>query len=91
MDADPDDFSRRLKISSYGSPRASHAGPAANGSPGKLYNPNTDPIRRTAITAEPEAIPLAACPMHIDNSSTPTSTTLSTSRLSTDSMAAPRP
>ncbi|KAI8998858.1 hypothetical protein BD414DRAFT_476257 [Trametes punicea] len=55
MDADPDDFSRRLKIS-YNSPRASHARPAANGSPGKLYNPNTDPIRRTVITTEPEAM-----------------------------------
>ncbi|KAJ8482289.1 hypothetical protein ONZ51_g5452 [Trametes cubensis] len=55
MDADPDDFSRRLKIS-YGSPRASHARPAANGSPGKLYNPNTDPVRRPVMTAEPEAM-----------------------------------
>ncbi|KAI0362699.1 hypothetical protein OH77DRAFT_1529844 [Trametes cingulata] len=64
MDADPDDFSRRLKISSYGSPRASHARPAANGSPGKLYNPNTDPIRRTAITAEPEAMSDGASSSH---------------------------
>ncbi|KAI0781175.1 hypothetical protein BD413DRAFT_620672 [Trametes elegans] len=55
-DADPEDFSRRLKIS-YGSPRASHARPAANGSPGKLYNPNTDPIRRpAAVTSEPEVM-----------------------------------
>ena len=55
MDADPDDFSRRLKIS-YGSPRASHARPAANGSPGRLYNPNTDSVRRPVMTAEPEAM-----------------------------------
>ncbi|RPD72181.1 hypothetical protein L226DRAFT_431680, partial [Lentinus tigrinus ALCF2SS1-7] len=27
-------------------PRAAHARPVANGSPGKLYKPNTDPIRR---------------------------------------------
>ncbi|KAI0371731.1 hypothetical protein BV20DRAFT_978724 [Pilatotrama ljubarskyi] len=64
MDADPDDFSRRLKISSYGSPRASHARPAANGSPGKLYNPNTDPIRRTAVTAEPESMSDGASSSH---------------------------
>ena len=55
MDADADDFSRRLKISPN-SPRAAHARPAANGSPGKLYNPNTDPIRRPAVTTEPEAM-----------------------------------
>ncbi|KAI0637215.1 hypothetical protein C8Q77DRAFT_554722 [Trametes polyzona] len=64
MDADPDDFSRRLKISSYGSPRASHARPAANGSPGKLYNPNTDPIRRPAMTSEPEAMSDGASSSH---------------------------
>ncbi|KAI0670612.1 hypothetical protein C8Q78DRAFT_1170843 [Trametes maxima] len=63
MDADPDDFSRRLKIS-YGSPRTSHARPAANGSPGKLYNPNTDPVRRPAMTAEPEAMSDGASSSH---------------------------
>ncbi|OJT14129.1 Telomerase-binding protein EST1A [Trametes pubescens] len=63
MDADPEDFSRRLKIS-YGSPRASHARPAANGSPGKLYNPNTDPVRRPAMTAEPEAMSDGASSSH---------------------------
>ena len=38
------------------SPRATHTRPAANGSPGKLYNPNTDPVRRPVMTAEPEAM-----------------------------------
>lgn len=63
MEADPEDFSRRLKIS-YGSPRASHARPAANGSPGKLYNPNTDPVRRPAMTAEPEVMSDGASSSH---------------------------
>nr|VWO94426.1 Two-component osmosensing histidine-kinase [Ganoderma boninense] len=40
LEADEDNFSRRLKIFPH-SPRAAHAPPAANGSPGKLYNPNT--------------------------------------------------
>ncbi|KAI9064193.1 hypothetical protein FKP32DRAFT_1603074 [Trametes sanguinea] len=56
MDADSEDFSRRLKIS-YSSPRTSHARPAANGSP--------DPIRRPAMmTAEPEAMSDAASSSH---------------------------
>ena len=59
MEADPDDFSRRLKIS-HSSPRAAHARPAANGSPGKLYNPNADPVRRPIMTAEPDAMSDAA-------------------------------
>ena len=63
LEADPDDFSRRLKISPH-SPRAAHARPAANGSPGKLYNPNTDPIRRSVITAEPDAMSDAASSSH---------------------------
>ncbi|KAF5330656.1 hypothetical protein D9619_005946 [Psilocybe cf. subviscida] len=51
QDADHEDFSRRLKISSSPSPRPAHAQPAhksANAS--KLFNPDTDPIpmRRTA-------------------------------------------
>ncbi|EJF57213.1 hypothetical protein DICSQDRAFT_174166 [Dichomitus squalens LYAD-421 SS1] len=41
-------------------PRAAHARPAANGSPGKLYNPNSDPIRRPVISAEPDAMSDAA-------------------------------
>ncbi|PIL23779.1 hypothetical protein GSI_13529 [Ganoderma sinense ZZ0214-1] len=63
LEADADDFSRRLKISPH-SPRAAHARPAANGSPGKLYNPNTDPIRRSVITAEPDAMSDAASSSH---------------------------
>ncbi|RDX48390.1 hypothetical protein OH76DRAFT_671253 [Lentinus brumalis] len=55
VEADPDEFSRRLKISPN-SPRTAHARPAANGSPGKLYNPNTDPIRRPVITSEPDTM-----------------------------------
>jgi protein SMG6 len=49
-DADPEDFSRRLKISSSPSPRPSQSTKAR-----KLYNPDTDPIpmRRTA---DPEPI-----------------------------------
>ncbi|EJF65625.1 hypothetical protein DICSQDRAFT_77263 [Dichomitus squalens LYAD-421 SS1] len=63
MEADADDFSRRLKISPH-SPRAAHARPAANGSPGKLYNPNSDPIRRPVISAEPDAMSDAASSSH---------------------------
>ena len=63
VEADPDEFSRRLKISPS-SPRAAHARPAANGSPGKLYNPNADPIRRPVITAEPDAMSDAASSSH---------------------------
>ncbi|KAI0721532.1 hypothetical protein C8T65DRAFT_705109 [Cerioporus squamosus] len=63
MEADPDDFSRRLRISPN-SPRTAHARPAANGSPGKLYNPNTDPIRRPAITSEPETMSDGASSSH---------------------------
>ncbi|KAG1891533.1 hypothetical protein F4604DRAFT_1706903 [Suillus subluteus] len=50
-EADPDDFSRRLKIST--SPRPHHH--TKQTQQGKLFNPNTDPIpmRRTA---EPESI-----------------------------------
>lgn len=50
-EADPDDFSRRLKIST--SPRPHHH--IKQTQQGKLFNPNTDPIpmRRTA---EPESI-----------------------------------
>ncbi|KAH9917118.1 uncharacterized protein BXZ73DRAFT_80879 [Epithele typhae] len=64
-EADPDDFSRRLKISSS-SPRGPHARPAANGSPGKLYDPNTDSVRKTAphVTAEPDAMSDAASSSH---------------------------
>jgi protein SMG6 len=49
-DADPEDFPRRLKISSSPSPRPSQSTKAR-----KLYNPDTDPIpmRRTA---DPEPI-----------------------------------
>ncbi|KAF8964027.1 hypothetical protein BDZ97DRAFT_1904591 [Flammula alnicola] len=54
QDADHEDFSRRLKISSSPSPRPSQAAHKASAS-SKLFNPDTDPIpmRRTA---EPEAI-----------------------------------
>ncbi|KAA1471246.1 hypothetical protein DENSPDRAFT_776086 [Dentipellis sp. KUC8613] len=54
VDADPEDFSRRLKISN--SPRPSHAnGHGHAKQQSKLYHPDTDPIpmRRTA---EPEPI-----------------------------------
>ncbi|KDR73471.1 hypothetical protein GALMADRAFT_71996 [Galerina marginata CBS 339.88] len=52
-DADPDDFSRRLKISSSPSPRPPPVHKPVPAS--KLFNPNTDPIpmRRTA---EPESM-----------------------------------
>ena len=63
MEADPDDFSRRLKISPS-SPRTAHARPAANGSPGKLYNPHTDPIRRPVVTHEPDAMSDGASSSH---------------------------
>ncbi|EED78536.1 predicted protein [Postia placenta Mad-698-R] len=61
MEADADDFSRRLKISAS-SPRTSHAKPHAgpSGSPGKLYNPNADYSRRPILTAEPDTISDAA-------------------------------
>ncbi|KAF8162971.1 hypothetical protein B0H34DRAFT_744517 [Crassisporium funariophilum] len=54
QDADHEDFSRRLKISSSPSPRPSQATHKA-GASSKLFNPDTDPIpmRRTA---EPEAM-----------------------------------
>ena len=55
VEADPDDFSRHLKISPN-SPRAAHARPAANGSPSKLYNPNADPVRRPVMTTEPDTM-----------------------------------
>ncbi|KAI0928296.1 hypothetical protein AcW2_004349 [Taiwanofungus camphoratus] len=60
MEADADEFSRRLKISAT-SPRAAHSktqnvNGSAGGSPGKLYNPNTDTIRKPVITAEPDNI-----------------------------------
>ncbi|OCH95657.1 hypothetical protein OBBRIDRAFT_767535 [Obba rivulosa] len=62
MDAVPDEFSRRLKISAT-SPRPSHAkAQDASGSPkGKLWNPNTDPIRKPQVlVAEPDTISDAA-------------------------------
>ncbi|TFY56018.1 hypothetical protein EVJ58_g7892 [Rhodofomes roseus] len=62
MEADADDFSRRLKITAASSPRPSaraQAGPSS-GSPGKLYNPNSDSPRRVILTAEPEAMSDAA-------------------------------
>ena len=54
MDADPEDFSRRLKISSSPSPRPSQT-TQKQGASSKLFNPDTDPIpmRRTA---EPESM-----------------------------------
>ena len=42
------------------SPRATHTRPAANGSPGKLYDPNADPVRRPLITVEPDTMSDAA-------------------------------
>ncbi|KAL0947160.1 hypothetical protein HGRIS_013287 [Hohenbuehelia grisea] len=61
LEADPEEFSRRLKISSSHSrpsPSSRHAGAA------KLFNPDTDPIpmRRTA---EPEAMSDAASSSHV--------------------------
>lgn len=50
-EADPDDFSRRLKIST--SPRPHHH--AKQTQQGKLFNPNTDPIPMRRTT-EPESI-----------------------------------
>ncbi|KAH8108120.1 hypothetical protein BXZ70DRAFT_997629 [Cristinia sonorae] len=55
---DEQEFSRRLKISAT-SPRASHSKPQNGGPsapPKQLYNPNTDPIRRPLMTAEPDAM-----------------------------------
>ncbi|PCH38362.1 hypothetical protein WOLCODRAFT_115327 [Wolfiporia cocos MD-104 SS10] len=61
MDADADEFSRRLRISAH-SPRSAHArtqaGPSA--SPGRLYNPNADHGRRQAFSAEPDSMSDAA-------------------------------
>ncbi|EPT05882.1 hypothetical protein FOMPIDRAFT_1044363 [Fomitopsis schrenkii] len=62
MEADADDFSRRLKITAASSPRPSprpQAGPSS-GSPNRLYNPNADSPRRAILTAEPEAMSDAA-------------------------------
>ena len=85
MEADADDFSRRLKISPH-SPRAAHARPAANGSPGKLYNPNTDPIRRPVISAEPDAMSDAASSSHSPRAMPPRAQqSAQTSRGATDS------
>ncbi|TFK42921.1 hypothetical protein BDQ12DRAFT_299349 [Crucibulum laeve] len=57
IDADHEDFSRRLKISSSPTPRQASASTrgAQSGGASKLFNPDTDPIplRRTA---EPDAI-----------------------------------
>ena len=55
MEANLDDFSRRLKLCPN-SPRAAHSRPAANDSPGKLYNQNAEPVRRPVTTMEPGAI-----------------------------------
>ncbi|GBE82472.1 hypothetical protein SCP_0408560 [Sparassis crispa] len=62
MEADADEFSRRLKISAASS-RASHskphhASPVGGSSPSRvLYNPNADPIRKPVIlTAEPDTM-----------------------------------
>lgn len=54
QDADHEEFSRRLKISSSPSPRPSQATQRANAS-SKLFNPDTDPIP-TRHTAEPEVM-----------------------------------
>ncbi|KAL1742791.1 hypothetical protein HDZ31DRAFT_42469 [Schizophyllum fasciatum] len=53
-EADPDDFSRRLKITSSPSPGPGRVSAARNNNP-KLFNPDRDPIpiRRTA---EPDAL-----------------------------------
>ncbi|KAJ2968026.1 hypothetical protein NUW54_g13336 [Trametes sanguinea] len=53
MDADSEDFSRRLKIS-YSSPRTSHARPAANGSPGNTVQDGT--AHRLGASARPERV-----------------------------------
>ncbi|KZT11502.1 uncharacterized protein LAESUDRAFT_643103 [Laetiporus sulphureus 93-53] len=62
VEADADEFSRRLNISAQ-SPRSmhsrSHAGPSG-GSPGKLYNPNAESVSRHVLTAEPESMSDAA-------------------------------
>lgn len=62
MEADPDEFSRRLKITAN-SPRSSHTranGATSNTQAGKLYNPNSDSSRKPVLTAEPDAISDAA-------------------------------
>ena len=55
IEADLDNFSRRLKISPN-SPHAVHAWPTANSSPGKLYNLNTDPVQRPVVMMEPDTM-----------------------------------
>ncbi|KAF5365760.1 hypothetical protein D9758_003172 [Tetrapyrgos nigripes] len=52
-EADPDDFSRRLNISSSPTPRAAQPSSRQN-QPTKLYNPERDPIPTMRRTAEPE-------------------------------------
>ncbi|PPR08027.1 hypothetical protein CVT24_010868 [Panaeolus cyanescens] len=66
QDADHEDFSRRLKISTSPSPRPSSSTQKPSASQ-KLFNPNTDPIpmRRTA---EPEQSPDADTPQATRNS-----------------------
>ncbi|KAF9483772.1 hypothetical protein BDN70DRAFT_904058 [Pholiota conissans] len=64
QDADHEDFSRRLKISSSPSPRPSHPAAHKSSPVSKLFNPDTDPIpmRRTA---EPEAMSDATGSSHV--------------------------
>lgn len=62
-EADPEDFSRRLKISSSPSPRPSQPPQKQSGS--KLFNPNRDPIPTLRRTAEPDAMSDAASSSYV--------------------------
>ncbi|KAK1222785.1 hypothetical protein PQX77_014353 [Marasmius sp. AFHP31] len=54
-EADPEDFSRRLNISTHSSPRAAHS-PSKSNPHSKLFNPDRDPIPTMRRTAEPDAM-----------------------------------
>ncbi|KAH7915986.1 hypothetical protein BJ138DRAFT_996574 [Hygrophoropsis aurantiaca] len=66
IETDPEDFSRRLKISSP--PRQSHQKQQQH--PNRLFNPDTDPIPMRK-TAEPESISDAASSSYVPRSAAP--------------------
>ncbi|CCM02870.1 uncharacterized protein FIBRA_04983 [Fibroporia radiculosa] len=73
MEADPDDFSRRLRISAN-SPRSSHSKPVpgpSSVSPKRLYNPDADHSRRHILTAEPDTISDATSSSYAPRASVP--------------------
>ncbi|KAE9406452.1 hypothetical protein BT96DRAFT_1014944 [Gymnopus androsaceus JB14] len=72
-DADADEFSRKLQISSQPPSRSTPSGPRQNQS-SKLYNPDRDPIPTMRRTAEPDAMSDTASSSHAPRYRNPSNT-----------------